>query len=97
MAEQSFPLPDELDIGAVAQVRPALRAAVARGDDDLVVDCSELVFIDSTGVALLLEADRALRADGRQLTLVNVKDQPRELLEWLGLNDMIRFDREVPT
>jgi len=88
-----FVLPEEFDIAAISGARADLMAAVARGDD-LVVDCSDLRFIDSTGVALLLEANRDLEADGRRLALVNVTDQPRRLFEWLGLTDLLHSDRD---
>jgi anti-anti-sigma factor len=96
MAEHWLVLPEEFDIAAVAEMRVELMAAVARGHE-LVIDCSVLRFIDSTGVAVLLEANRALEADARRLVLVNVTDQPRQLLEWLGLTDLIGGDREIST
>ena len=86
-------LPHELDIAAAGQARADLRAAIARGGD-LLVDCSELSFIDSSGVAVLLEANQHLEAEGCHLALVNVRDQPRQTLEWLGLTDLLRDDRE---
>jgi anti-sigma B factor antagonist len=96
MAEHRFLLPDELDIASAQQVRADLKAAVARGGD-LLIDCSRLTFIDSSGVAVLLEANQNLERDGWHFALVNVRDQPRQTLHWLGLDDLVRPDREVST
>lgn len=46
----------ELDLATADIVREALREALANGHAEVIVDLSELVFIDSTGIAILIAA-----------------------------------------
>ena len=93
MAESRYALRGEVDIVAVEQLRPDLMGVIARDGHDLLVDCSGLTFIDSSGVAVLLEAERELELDGRHMRLVNVPRGPRRVLEVLGLTDRLGYDR----
>lgn len=60
----------ELDLAGIDAVRDAI--AGAREDDcaRLALDLSGLSFLDSSGVRLLVEVDRAERAAGRELLVV---------------------------
>ena len=95
MSEQRYCLRGEFDLEVAAQVRADLMAMIARDGTHLLVDCAQLTFIDSTGVAVLLEANRELEADGRHMLIVNVPEGPRRVFEVLGLTDFIRYDREL--
>src|SRR3954471_4023338 len=94
MAEYRLMLRGEVDLIAAADVRADLRALIAHDGAHLLIDCSRLTFIDSTGVAVLLEANRDLEADGRHMLIVNVPEGPRRVFEVLGLTDLLRYDRE---
>jgi anti-sigma B factor antagonist len=94
MAEHRYFLRDEVDIGVAPQVRSDLMAAVAHDGAHVLIDCSQLSFIDSSGVAVLLEVNRDLEADGRHMLIVNVPEVPRRVFEVLGLSDLLRYDRE---
>ena len=61
----------------------------------MLIDCAGLTFIDSTGVAVLLEANRHLEADGRHMLIVNVPQCARRVFEVLGLTDLLHYDREL--
>lgn len=62
-------LSGELDLANADSVDSELQAAFADGDCQVVVDMSELTFIDSTGIALLITA-LAQDPDGRRLRFV---------------------------
>jgi anti-anti-sigma factor len=97
MTEYRYRLHGEVDTGTAPQVRLELHHAINSGGADLVVDCSELTFIDSTGIALLLEANRLLEVDGRNLLIVNVPPGPRRVFDALGLTDLLRFASDGTT
>ncbi len=66
--------------GAAGRARSSRSAA--HGDQRVVVvDLSDLGFISARGVGEMLRADRALRAQGRLLVLVNVPTMMRRLLQ----------------
>ena len=95
MAERRYALRGEVDIAAVEQIRADLMGVIAGDRHHLVVDCSALTFIDSSGIAMLVEADRELENDGRHMLIVNVPALPRRVFEVLGLTDLLRYDRQI--
>lgn len=60
----------ELDLGSVGQLADALREAQAR-ELDVRLDLGELTFMDSTGLALLIEVAEEARANGWNLRIAD--------------------------
>lgn len=54
-----------------------------------VLDLSGLSFMDSSGIAVILKADRLLRQTGAELTLGNPPEQVRKVLEVAGLTRVV--------
>jgi anti-anti-sigma factor len=82
----------EIDAGNANQLRSQLAPAVRRyveADDasaaPLSIDLGAVTFLDSTGLAALLDADRAVRAVGGRLDLVNLQHPVRRVLELTGV------------
>jgi anti-sigma B factor antagonist len=59
----------------------------------LTLDFSEVVYIDTSGLAVLIEGLRSARQIGKSLQLSGLHERPRYLLESTGL---LRFFDEVP-
>jgi anti-anti-sigma factor len=59
----------------------------------VLVDCTQLSFIDSTGVLVLLEAHRDLLAEGREMLVANVPPHCTKVFDILGVRDLLRYDR----
>ena len=69
---------------------PALRDRIQElGPVDVIVECDELHFVDSTGVSLLVRMHHDLRSRGRTLRLRGVAGVPRRTLEILGLTETL--------
>jgi anti-sigma B factor antagonist len=69
----TIPLAGELDLGNAAEVGDELSAAVAKATSTVVcLDCVDLEFIDSSGLAMLLRIDAQLQQQGRSLLLLRV-------------------------
>ena len=78
----------ELDLTTVSQLREVLLAHAdkVRGDR-VIVDLSLVEFIDSAGLALLVEARKRMAADSRTLFLIITQGkQPERVLR------LVRFD-----
>lgn len=56
------------------------------GRDDVVLECSAIEFVDSSGLRVLLEAQSRLAAEGRSLVLLNPSPH---LLSLLTLGDLV--------
>jgi anti-sigma B factor antagonist len=63
-------LEGELDLSNTETVSRALGQAIADGVMEICVDLTELGFIDSTGLRVLLDAHEAARAAGRRMPIV---------------------------
>ncbi len=81
-----------LDGATADQVRAAVRQAAGAGADEVVIDLTDLRFIDSSGLAALLEADRVLP---RGASLVGSHGVVRRVLQVAALEPPLRDDDEA--
>ena len=76
----------EIDISTAARFHEALSAAVSGGHGPLVLDLSEVTFIDSTAVHVLSTIAGALDAQCRRLAVACVEGRPvHRVLSLTGL------------
>jgi anti-anti-sigma factor len=72
---------------------PDLAAAMADADrPSLTVDLSQVSFIDSSGLRVLIEGHRRALESGATLRLTNPSDTVRRLLDISGLDDYLDVD-----
>lgn len=76
----------ELDMQTVPRLRKALADALTSADGAVLVDLTDVVFIDSTGLAALLNALRRLTRARRRMMLVAGEGPVRRLLELTRLD-----------
>jgi anti-sigma B factor antagonist len=80
----------EVDLGTAPTLREALLSVLERETGPVVVDLSEVPFMDSTGVHILLEAPRQLESPNRSLAIVcREGSQVHRLLALVGLLDAL--------
>jgi anti-anti-sigma factor len=81
------PLRGEVDLATVDRVREELLAYVrASSDDPVVIDCTELDFIGSTGIGMLLGVRRET---SKRLSLVNLNERCRRVFEITGMEELL--------
>jgi anti-anti-sigma factor len=78
-------LAGELDLYNASTVRDALTRAAADGPERMIVDLSEVEFIDSTALGVLIEARTMLR-DRKEFVLAGPGLETRRALEISGLD-----------
>jgi anti-sigma B factor antagonist len=82
----------EMDMSNVDEARkPILAAMDGDAERPVVVDLSELEFIDSTGIRLLLEAQAASNADSNRLSFRGVRDEVAQVLRVTGVDKTINL------
>jgi anti-sigma B factor antagonist len=81
----------EMDLGNVDEARAALMSAIDADDVDVIVDMSELEFIDSIGIAMLLEAQAASRRDSDRLCFRGSSDEVAKILQLTRVDEQLRF------
>jgi anti-sigma B factor antagonist len=84
----------ELDLAAAPQAIEILGAAIREGD--VVLDASELSFLDSSGISAIVQAYRAANqgiGQGRSVTVRNPNPRVQRVLEITALDSLIEKDR----
>lgn len=84
-------LTGDLDLALRERASRVLAGAVQAGDP-VVVDLAEVRFVDSSGVAVLLQCHRACTEAGVDLRLRAVPPQPLRVLTLLGLTTHLPLD-----
>jgi anti-anti-sigma factor len=87
-----LPLRGEVDLAAARVLLHDLQRAIECSVANVVLDCSDVTFIDSTGMYVILQARRALERDGRRMHIVNVHDKQRRAFEVIGQTDVLSED-----
>ena len=77
-AEAVVPLAGEIDVSSAPRLRAELHGRIDVGTQNLVLDVSELAFIDSAGLGVIVGAARRLR-DERSGSVVLRGVQPQLL------------------
>lgn len=77
----------EVDLSTSPQVRDALLDCIL-GGGSVVVDLSQVAYIDSSGVASLVEAFQNAKSRGLGFALANVGDTPLRVLKLARLDQV---------
>jgi anti-sigma B factor antagonist len=84
----------EIDLGSAAAVREALLPVLEHETGPVVVDLSEVTFMDSTGVHVLVDALRRLERQNRRLAIVcREGGQVHRVLALVGLLETLTVYR----
>jgi anti-sigma B factor antagonist len=84
----------ELDLETSPQLRRSLLSAIEDGDNGVLVDLTDCEFIDSTGLAVLVAAWRAIEEGNgarKSLILCCPDEQVGRLLKLTGLDETIEI------
>jgi len=81
----------ELDLSTVPSLEQELKAAIERTEGGVVVDLSELEFIDSTGIAVLVRAMGDGNGDSRLRFVPSRSEAVVRVLEMTGVAERMRL------
>ena len=79
----------EHDLSTVSELSKTLARAIALDDADLVVDLSEVDFMDASGVGVFVRTRAFLEARSRSLSVQSPSPAVRRLFDACGLADLI--------
>jgi anti-anti-sigma factor len=85
-------LSGELDTAAARETELALQPLLKSEGKPVVIDCSSLEYISSSGLRILLGILKQSKACGSSVTLKNVNDVIREVLELTGFVSLFEFE-----
>ncbi len=84
----------EIDTRNVAQLRVDVAALHSHTVGDVVLDCSHLEFIDSTGLGALMDAARILEGEDRALVLAQPSRHLGQLLQLTCLAEIFHVETD---
>jgi len=85
----------ELDAVTAAEVRKDVDLVCASNAPRVEIDLSTLRMIDSSGVGTLVSIYKRVRAQGGEVVMVGLRDQPLAIFRLLRL-DQVMASRDVP-
>ena len=77
------------DLTTMAALGEPLDRAMAQGDADLVIDLSEVQFMDATTIGVIIRARNHLRAESRSLVLRSPPPWARRVLDQCDLAGLV--------
>ena len=87
-APNVLPLEGEIDLHVSPRIAAALGAIIEQKPTRLVVDLSAVSYIDSSGLAVLIEGMQNVEAYGGKLVLAGLQDNVRPIFEIARLDQV---------
>ena len=85
-------LEGELDTAASAETEAALQPLFDSQGKDLVLDCTGLEYIASSGLRILMNLVKKAKAQGERVALKNVNEVIHDVLELTGFVSLFEFE-----
>jgi anti-sigma B factor antagonist len=90
-----FPLEGEIDLHVSPEVSKELRTLVAEKPKLLVVDLAKVTYMDSSGLAVLIEGMQAVQEYGGTFRLASVQESVRHIFEIARLDQVFDIFPDV--
>ena len=74
----------DLDNVASTQAKRSLEPLFERTDYDVVIDCTELNYISSSGLRIILDVFKHTRSNGHKAILKNLSEDVKEVFDLSG-------------
>jgi len=87
-----LPLEGEIDLHVSPRVESSLASVIAKRPEHVVVDLSGVTFIDSSGLAVLINAMQDIKQYGGKLTLSGLNMNVRSIFEMARLDQFFLID-----
>jgi anti-sigma B factor antagonist len=82
-----------LDGTSVSEARQRLHTAIAASDGDIVLDITDVEWVDVTALGVLVDGHRRLRSQGRRLVLRGCSPRVRRALAVTRLSRIMAIER----
>jgi len=87
----SVVLNGDFDAEAVKDIRPLFHNLSEERESNVIIEMSDVSFIDSSGIGAIVFLYKRLIAQGLELVLIGSTGQPLQIMEQLRINKSIRF------
>jgi anti-anti-sigma factor len=79
----------------LVSIEGLLKRLIAEGSRKLVIDLTELTYIDSAGVGMLVSANGQMDAVGGRLILAGSHGSPAKILDMVHMNKIVRLEPDA--
>jgi len=84
----TFKMTDDMDAAFLTAIRDDLER-LSTADQDVVLDVSDVTFIDSSGIGGIVFLYKRLATQGHKLRLQGLSGQPLQMLKYLRLTELL--------
>lgn len=85
-------LQGEMDTAAAVEVETVLKPLYTSNGKDVIIDCKDLEYIASSGLRILLGILKGAKASGSTVTLRDVNDDIKSVLQLTGFISIFEFE-----
>lgn len=85
-------LDGELDTASAAEVSTALQPLYNTGGLDVVIDCSKLEYIASSGLRILISILKGAKSGGSKVTIKNMNEDIQSVFKLTGFINIFEFE-----
>ena len=85
-------LSGELDVVSAPELEQCLNDVLAEPQARVTLDLSELAFVDSAGMSVLIKAKQDAESNGRTLVLGRATEQVQRVFALVGLADWLTIE-----
>ena len=81
----------EIDIYSIEKFRDTIEEKIKTQASEIILDCSELSYMDSTGMGVLIELRNKTKELGQKIIMMNPRPNIRKLLALMGVDKIIEI------
>ena len=85
-------LAGEMDTAAAVEAEETLKPLQATNGKDVYIDCTELEYIASSGLRILLAILKSAKANGSRVVLRHVNDDIKNVFKLTGFINIFEFE-----
>lgn len=86
----------EIDLYTTPDFQGTLQSLIGKGEKLLLIDLKKVSYVDSSGMAAIIEAFRSLKRGGGSLVLCSVNRNVLHVFEIARLDRALNFADDVP-
>ena len=90
-----LPLQGEIDLHVSPEVAESLRAMTAKRPNRVVVDLTKVTYLDSSGLAVLIEGMQNVQEYGGQFAVAGVQESVKHIFDIARLDQVFRIFPDV--
>ena len=90
-----LPLDGEIDLHVSPEVAESLRTIIAKKPKHLVVDLTKVTYVDSSGLAVLIEGMQKVQQYGGKFGLAGVQDEVKHVFDIARLDQVFEIYPDV--